>query len=67
MLFRTYLAMGLVVSLLFSGVALSGRRMFPAAAWGGVPGPGTHGTSGTSFGGGHFSGGGYHSTWHGGK
>jgi hypothetical protein len=67
MLFRSYLAMGLVVSLLFSGVAVSGRRMFPTAAPWGVPMPGMHGSSGSFYGGGHHTGGGYHSTWHGGK
>jgi hypothetical protein len=67
MLLRSYLALGLVVSLGFSTAALSGWRMFPPIRPGFGTFPGIRGPSGYSTGGGHHTGGGYHSTWHGGK
>jgi len=67
MLLRTHLVMGLVVILGFSTAALSGWRLFPAARPGFGIFPGARGPVIYPAGGGHHSGGGYHSTWHGGK
>ncbi|MFN0051281.1 MAG: hypothetical protein ACKV0T_03770 [Planctomycetales bacterium] len=61
MLLKAYLVMGLVVGLLYSAAAISGRRLFNPAP------PGVSSGAHSSGGGGFRGVGGYHSTWHGGK